>query len=316
MIKSKQNALLYLGFSFSIFEFTTTMLNNTVFTFEWIVSIFISSILSLIVMLVIFKAKKNSKVINWLIIVYSLNTIIRYIFRFSDYIDIKHGTNSLLSVAILSLFIIIYLFKFHKESFERIAPIILFVTFSMLLMALILNYNKIQPVNIYIQEKIVLLNVNIVKVYDWVIPLSFLYKEKEKSSVKCYCFLIVNGILLVSISLFRGMSIRGESLYSLSPLHSIFAISKGLTIQRFDYVFTMLLVICFFSVLLLNIALINKIKSSNDYINSKVIIYLAFIAFIINIFYNVFTNIYFVFVISILLIVKIIKERRKIKNEN
>ncbi len=316
MIKNKQNSLIYLSFAFSIFDFATTLLNNTIYTFEWVASIGVSTILSFLVLFISLKIKKNSKVINWILIIYSFTIIIRYLIRFSEYIDIKHSTNSLLSISILSFFIIIYLFKFHKESFERISPIILLVVIIMLLMAFVLNYDKIQAVNIYIQDRMLLLNVNIIKVYDWVIPLAILYKNEKCNNKKCYSFLFLNSIILVFISIFRGLCIRGEILYSYSPLHSIFTISKGETIQRFDYIFTVFLIICFFSVLLLNIALINKIKTEYSYISKSNIIILFVVAMIISGFNNIFTNIYLAFVITVLFIAKILKERIYSKNEN
>ncbi len=314
MIKTNYNFLLYLSFSFSIFDFATTLLNNEVYTFEWIISIAISSVLSLFVAMIILKRKTDFKIMNFIIIIYIFCIIIRYINRFSTYVDEMHSVNSFFGIAILSIGVILYLLKFHKESFERISPIILFITVLMLLIVFLINFNKIQAVNIYVQEKIVLLNINIIKVYDWVIPLCLLEKEKKTNKSKIYKFIITNGILLMFISVFRGFSIRGNSLYSLSPLHSLFSISKGITIQRFDYLFTLFLIICMFSVFLLNIAVINKIRNNNEYIKKRYLFILFILAFLISYFTSIISNFYLALVIIFFINLNVVWERRK--NEN
>ncbi len=304
MIKSKQNSLFYLCFSYSIFDFATTILKSEIYTFEWVVSVLISTILSLIIANIIRINLNENKMLDIVLITYSFKVIISYIFRFSNYIEKTHSQNSILSLFFLTGIIMIYLFKFHKESIDRISPILLFITLVMLLMVFLLNYNKIQTVNLYTQEKNLLLNTNAIKIYEWIIPLIFLYKKEKNNDFKINKFIIFNGFLLVFISVFSGLAIRGDVLYSYSPLHSLFLVTRGVTIQRFDYVLTIFLVVCFFSMILLNIALINKIYSKNNKMKPQYLFILLITAFLISLIQNNLMNFYIILTILFIIVIK------------
>ncbi len=279
MPKIKSNALVYLCFCYSIFSFATTILDKTIYTKEWIVYIIINSALTLIVSILLINIKEYNFFQDLILVSFIIFSITKHIKNFSEYINITHNDYSLFNILFLSGIVIIYLFSFHSESLRRISPIVFNMIIFMLIITFALNINKIVAVNIYTQPQNYYLSLRYIQVFDWVIPLCILYDEKKEDKKKIFTFIIINALALITISILTGLILRGDILYSLSPLHSLFTISKGVIIQRYDYLFTVFLIIAFFCVLLLNIGSVNKIRNRQEKI--KLILFVKMIPLVL-----------------------------------
>ena len=83
--------------------------------------------------------------------------------------------------------------------------------------------------------------------------------------------MLYSAVFIVSIKLLQGLCIKGNMMYSITPLQSLFQIYSGNTIKRIDYYLAVVQSVNYFTTVSMYIAVIKKaLIQRKETINEKI----------------------------------------------
>ncbi|MEG2192878.1 MAG: hypothetical protein RRX95_06350 [Oscillospiraceae bacterium] len=177
------------------------------------------------------------------------------------YSRLMHSKSAALTNLIITVVVIIYLVNFYDSHSAQMALPLFFIISIMFVMILILNGEKLNAVNIYSQNQEITIGYCDVTMFDYLIPLSIILKDKPKQAKsKTIKFIIFSTLFFIVVTIFNGMCLEGNILYSLTPLQSIFQFTDSSLIKRYDHIFTLFIYFGYFGALIVLIAAYNHIK--------------------------------------------------------
>ena len=127
---------------------------------------------------------------------------------------------------------------------------------------MLLSADLINAANIYSVNSLSVIYPDTMFVFSDVFTIALIIKDKKEKALVQHSFLLITLTVLVGITLLQGLCIKGDLLYSISPLQSLVQIFSGKTVKRYDYIFNILFTINYFGAVMLYIigfnSLINK----------------------------------------------------------
>ena len=266
-MKTDKTAINLLFFTYAFFSFTINMPEVKMTASDWIRQIGLYCVIYIVFVLFAADNRKFKPLTNLLILIYIISLISIQTLNMWNYMKIYHGQTSANSTILLTFFTILLL-SFIKDS--RIAQLyfLLFAGVVLLMVILfILNVGKISSYNLYTQSQ----NNQIVfdgTLFDYIVPYIASIKSTGRKAKSTAVFsLIFTNLAFIIITISAFMTIKGNLLYSLSPLQMLFQVSSTSLIRNFDALFNYLVYFSYFGALVSLITSYSIVKKSFPYFN-------------------------------------------------
>ena len=261
MRNNKTASFLSLACCWSVFSFATVIPNQFIFTKQWVATIVLLGILNCFVVSLVFNSKVPKPLTMCLLIGVFIFNFAKAMYALGKYVEVFHSRNISITLFITTGIILIYLVNFYDSHFAQGAVPLFCGIVLMILLVLLLNISKASAVNIYSHNPKYSINLYDITFFDWIIPVSIILKEKgEKAKPHVYkTIFLICGVFIV-VAIMQGLCIRGNSLYSLSPLQALFQISTSKLIKRYTYIYTLLLYMGYFASLMITVSAFNHLK--------------------------------------------------------
>lgn len=281
MKTDKTSCFLSLGFCWAVFSFAVAVPPAQTHLKAWIVSLFLNGIIYIIYTLLLFEKVNNKPLVNFLLIIYILFLTSKQFVRLSEYARLFHGQTLVLTNIVITVLLILYLINFFVGHSVRTAAPLLFMVVIMLFMTVVLNAEKIRPSNLYVRIGAYNLGYYNVTLFDYIIPLYIILKEHPFTNKKKTVKLIITVFFTLSgLSVLAFSCIKGNLLYSISPLQILFQTASSNLIESYDYLFTFFVYFGYFSALVILMTAYNLLKQSFTHINALDLLFIAPLAYL------------------------------------
>ncbi len=311
-MKTKINYIYFLAFCYSIFTFAVFIPSSASDAKSWILSLFFSGIVEIIIIYISNTGKQCKPLANLFILIYLFVLMARQIANMCEYMKLYHGQRAGLATIIIGFSIIVICALMDKEKIILLSYPVFAMIIIMLLLCVVLNFTKINSMNIYkdfpiytnIKENIIMFD-NILPVILW---LNFKgIKNKKQISL----FVIIQKSFLILLSLFCFLCLSGNLMYNVSPLQALFQISSTKFIRNYDAFYNFFLFFGFFSSIITLTLIYKLIKTNFNYTNYSDLLLPVVFLFLQNYMDN---YIWFIMEILITVIVFIGKEKMNEKS--
>ena len=231
-------------------DFMTWSSTTAVFSRDRIIHIIISVILGWILIFVVNTI--NFEIVFFKVVMF-VTIVIRllYVFyKFYRYSQQFYGTD-LFEIVLLSCIVLVM--SVNLSCFKTVKVYQLFALSVILIMVLVLllSFDKYNVLNLYMTYTWVDFSCQKIFVFFDMLTISLIIKDRNSKLMVQKNYLIISSCLFMLITVIQGLCIRGELLYSLSPLQSIVHIISSNTIKRCDYIFTILFTVMYFASIIL-----------------------------------------------------------------
>ncbi len=267
-MKNKNLSLYSLTFCYCVFSLAMVVLPGNYSATDWINAITINCIIYLFLAFFLFDGRENLPVTDLICLVYILLLISKQIYIFNSYTRTYHRQITGGGNILLTVFIILMLSMISADKQLNFSMPVLFMLVSMFIIIFFFNRNKFNPAHLYV-EKVGNNSLFVdVTLFDYIIPFNLRMNTSCKKHIKSTVYyIILFNILLIYVILFCFSCLKGDLMYSISPLQVLFQISSGELFNNFDRLFNYFLYFAYFSALLVNFIAYSRIKERFSYFN-------------------------------------------------
>lgn len=246
----------------SVFKFIMADTQQMLYTNQRIFMIIVSFAVNILLIFLLNTSNEKIYIIKFLTIIFILFSIVKNYFIFNNYIAIYHGYKSSL-ILFFTFVIIIYALNFYHNNIIQIVPFLFAINVFMIGLSLVLTFNKINPGNLYAANSGIMFDFKQIYIMDELLMLNILLIDNKKQFKKsAFQAVYICFTIFFIFTMLQGLILRGNTLYSISPLQAIAQISYNLTIKRYDYIFTSLWTFNYFSSIFISISAYRALKQS------------------------------------------------------
>lgn len=266
-MKTKNISLYLLTFCYSLFSFAAYTPNESMTVKNWFVLLLFSAVVYSLFCLLLLDDRKNKPLANLFLLVYILFLFAKQISLMLEYMKVFHGRSSALATFVISSFVIIYLSVSHTDVSKLAVPLVL-LTVLLLFMAVVLNRNKANVQNLYPIAEDFTSSKDYKTLFDYIIPFAIINTTTIKTGrKKGIAFVFISNLIFLLITIFAFACLKGDLLYSLSPLQMLFQLSSAEYIRNFDAFYNFFLYFAYFSSLCVLSSAYKNIKKDFSYFN-------------------------------------------------
>lgn len=260
MEKNQVNNIVALSFCTTIFCFAICGQTETVFPRDRIIHILLSAFIGAVFIYAAQYTDFHNPYLKYLAAVAVTARMFYLMLGFSNYFHIFHGSNTM-AIIIFTAVTAVMTFYISDDKSGNIH--IFFLLFNIVFITLMLLFAcpKINVSNIYANETSFSFEFSkLYMFFDLFTILIIVPKGKSRvNGQKKY--LLYSVMFMSAATLLQGLCVRGNMMYSISPLQALFQIFSGNTIKRVDYIFAMLQTVNYFAaVILYSIAVKNVLE--------------------------------------------------------
>ncbi|MBQ7816772.1 MAG: hypothetical protein IJ339_05415 [Oscillospiraceae bacterium] len=265
MSKTYNYSIIALAVCSALVDFWVISPDELFYTRDRILHLIISFVIALCICFVFKNARFDIGVLKYTALVMIAFRTVWIIYNFIQYFHIFHGSNTV-GIIIFTYIVFFTVWNFEKDKLQQIY--IFFTAFNvvMVFLFLLLSFKYLNVINLYSNE--LKFNFEPQKLFAFfdVITLSML-TARGKKRINCHKkYLFISVTLMLLFTVVQGMCIKGNILYSLSPLQALTQIFSTQTVKRFDYVFTVFNTFNYFgAVILYASALKYGLKRENNF---------------------------------------------------
>lgn len=280
-MNSKLASIYILALCYSVFSFAMAVPSEKMSVYDWIVSIVLNGILYVFLSLIIFTDRKPQPIADLILLIYILLLIAKQLNYLNNYMKIYHRQTSTFGNIVIT---VVLLFIFSSMGYTKTAGLAspsAALTIILIVMLIFLNIGKINPANLNAKYSLNTITYFNVTLFDYIIPMSLaLYGGGKDTKKKAVFTVIIQMFVLIILTVVAFSCIKGDLLYSISPLQILFQVSSGNLIKNFDAIFNLLLYFSYFSSILLLVCAYSKIKQRFRYFsNADLFLILIFVMF-------------------------------------
>ncbi|MBQ3008846.1 MAG: hypothetical protein IJD80_04570, partial [Oscillospiraceae bacterium] len=184
-----------------------------------------------------------------------------------SYMVIYHRQSSDLWNFTATFILLFVLSSLPNIRINKLALPVSLLVFILVARAIVLNIKKVNPINLYSTRILGKAGDYNITLFDYIIPLNIICRDNLSCSRKnVISFIILQFFTEIMLSIYAFSCLKGNLLYSISPLQMLFRISNGVLIDNFDAIFNLLLYFAYFSAIIVLMYAYNRIKQRFLYI--------------------------------------------------
>lgn len=253
-----------LAFCSAFTQFMMSEPDTAMFPKERICGIVISCLISFLLALIINIINFKINIFRYIALSMIFFRLVYMVYRYVQYYQTFYGSGSagiiLLTITVAALLIV------YKNT--AAAPIYDFFLISNILMIfalIIMSAGRLNAANIYSLYSINNDCLDTASVFFDVFTIAVFAADKKDRVYMQKNFLLAVLFAFTGITLLQGLCIKGNLLYSLSPLQALVQIFSGEVVKRYDYFFAVMFTVNYFGAIMLYvlaaIKLIDKEKA-------------------------------------------------------
>lgn len=260
------NYIFILSFCFSLYSFAVYIPVTNISVKEWIIILLFSGIFETILVFIGNTGTDSNQLSNFFLLLYLMLILSKQIYSMCNYINMYHGRLSGVSTIIIGIGTILICLYLDKGQIRLLSYPMFTMIIIMLLLCFFLNIKKLNVFNIYTNITEYKYSNENLNIFNYVLPMLIcLNYLKIKSKKKVVCFIAVQKTALFLITLFSFLCVKGNILYSLSPMQILFQISSTSFIRNYDAFYNFFLFFGYFSSLILVMLAYKFVKIDFNY---------------------------------------------------
>ena len=231
--------------------------NEIIFPRDRIVHVLIAFAVWMVIIYLISRINFISGFYRYAIIFILVLRVLGIIYDFTGYYHIYHGSDT---AAILTLTAVLLLVSWYYE-FGRIKQlyiITLFFNTALFVLIFVLNIGNLNVANIYSNSTEVVFSLSKIYIFFDIFTLAVIVNNTKERIYAQKRYMLYSVVFIVAITLLQGLCIKGNAMYSITPLQSLFQIYSGNTIKRIDYYLAVVQSVNYFTTVVMYIAVIKK----------------------------------------------------------
>ena len=232
-----------------------------------IIHIIISALVFLLIACVINIINSDSLFFRITVFVLLSAKMIFLIYGFSEYFRMFYG-NGNFGIVTLTIVIFVMIFKMNDKSLGQTGGFYIVSNFILITM-LIMCAKRIDVINIHSTGKTFEFSADKLFLFFDVFTISAISSDKKTKFRIQKRYIVISSVVFIFISILQGLSIKGELLYSLSPLQSLIQIFSGNTVRRYDYIFNLFFTFNYFGAVIMYSAVLKKILNTEKYFENN-----------------------------------------------
>lgn len=266
-MKTDRIAINLLFFIYALYSFAVSMPSARSDCYNWIKYLAVRTVIYIIFTVFTLNTGKYKPIVNLILLIYILFLLSVQIFKMYSYMKIYHGQTTALPVLFISGFTIILLSELTEQNLKQLHLPLCVVALMMIITVLILNTDKMNRFNLFDKQLNKTSNFDIT-MFDYLVPY-FIVIRTTGNKIKKSAITTILGIVtsLTLITIFAFMTIRGDLLYSLSPLQIVFRMSSTELIRNFDALYNYFVLFLYFGALVALILSYKSVKKDFQYFN-------------------------------------------------
>lgn len=267
MTEKYTNTITILTFCSAFTDFLIITPADYLYPRDRIVHIMISSAIFLIVAQMINKIDFNKLFFKFTAVILLSARLVLLVVGYSGYFRIFYG-NSTVGIAIFTALILFMAIRLRSENISLMGDFYISVNILMFVL-LMFSLKNISASNICSVNSDFIFSLQKLFVFFDVFTISVALYDKNRKWQIQKRFVAVSTAVFILISFFQGFCIKGDMLYSISPLQSLLQIFSGNTVKRYDYIFNLFFAFNYFgAVILYSVTLKKLFKSEIQFENN------------------------------------------------
>ena len=263
MTEKYNQTIIILAFCSAFTDFLTNTPADAFYPRDRIIHTIISALIFMFVAYIINSINFERAVLQHISIIIFIIRLVFISYKFSSYFRMFYG-NSTVGIVLFTIIVFIMVIGMNDNNISQIGGFYIIVNIIMLVLFIIF-IDKADAVNIYtIDNEFNLSFEKIFVLFDVftisVISENKMSKWKNQKKYIVLCVLAFAGIILV-----QGLCIKGELLYSLSPLQAVLQILSGKTVKRYDYLMNLFFIFNYFGAIVLYSTAVRKLLNAERY---------------------------------------------------
>ena len=254
------NSYITLSLCSALLDFMVIPQYTAIFPRERTVHIVLSVFAAYIVVLFIKNTDINNKFFRYFILFTVASKSVYTTYIFLNYFKVYYAFGTTGFLVILSA-IIILAYRLEDKSMEQIYIFFIFSNVLLLIIIIVLSVNRLNVINIYSNDMNIRFSFYKMFVFFDIFTIAAI-TPKGKHRIKAQKkYINITATAFVFITILQGLSVKGNLMYSISPLQSLSQIFTGTTIRRFDYTITIFQSINYFASIIIYVFTIKKLTA-------------------------------------------------------
>ena len=248
MEKTQLNTIIVISFCSAMLDFMLSGQRSAIFPRDRILHILISSVVFYIVAYTINEIDFGKAYWKPLITFLMVCRIIFLMYRFIQYLSVFHGadTVSFILLTVVTAFLAV---RIEAENTGQLYTFFLMVNIFLAVLVMVLSAGRLNVANLYANDISFSFAPGKLFVFFDVLTIGFITPKGSRRIYVQKKYIGISAMAFVVITLIQGFCVKGNMMYSITPLQSLFQIFSSHTIKRFDFMLSIIQTINFFSVI-------------------------------------------------------------------
>ncbi len=258
MEKTQLNNYIMLSFCSTVLHFMIGQQTGMIFPRDRIIHTLISFAIFFIFIYILQYINWSKGILKYIV---ALALFIRagyMIYAFTHYFQTFYGSNTV-ALIILSVAVAIMVYSLDDNKISQLYGFFLILNIFMITVIVILSADRFNVANIYTNNTDFIFSFSKTYIFFDVITLAAVLQERKQRVYAQKRYMVLSTMFIVTVTLIQGLCVRGNMLYSVSPLQSLFQVYSGNTIKRYDYLFAIIQTINYFAAIILYINAVRKL---------------------------------------------------------
>lgn len=270
MNKTEGNSWAILCLGSTILNFMISGQNEIIFPRDRIVHVLISFAIWTGIIYLISRINFSCGFYRCAIICILILRVFCIIYDFTGYYHIYHGSDTA-AILTLTAALLFVLWRFDADRIKQLYIITLFFNTVLFVLIFVLNIGNLNVANIYSNGTEVVFSLSKIYVFFDIFTLTVIVNSTKERVYVQKRYMLYSAVFIVAITLLQGLCIKGNMMYSITPLQSLFQIYSGNTVKRVDYYLAIVQSVNYFTTVSMYIAVIKKaLIQRKETINEKI----------------------------------------------
>lgn len=257
MTKKYNQSITILAFCSALIDFLVTVPPEMIYPRDRIIHILISAVGFMFIAYLTDKINFYNKFFRITAFLLISVKIIFMVYRYSEYTRMLYG-NSTWEIIFFTAAVFVMVQRINDNSIGQVGSFYIFAN-VLLFILLIVSAHRMKAINIYSLNNTFEFSAGKLFWFFDVFTISVMTEntKAKKSSQKQYIALSTAVFMIITV--IQGLNIKGNLLYSLSPLQSLMQIFSGTTVKRYDYIFNLFFTFDYLGAIIMYSAALKKI---------------------------------------------------------
>ena len=169
--------------------------------------------------------------------------------NFINYFSVFYGSDTF-GIIFLTIVTSLFGYSLKEKSIEQLYAFFVLTNILMLTVILIFSADKLNVGNIYSNDISILFSGYKLHIFFDIFTIAAVTPTGKirKNAQKIYLF--TAATMCVALTLLQGLAVKGNMMYSITPLQAISQIISGTTVRRFDYIITIFQSVNYFAAII------------------------------------------------------------------